>query len=335
MSKSYITVQDAAKQAGVGVTGVNNWVYSNKFKSIKRYGRRLIDAASFNEFLATRNAAPMMDLSSSEPEITAVAVRPADGPANVFSFNGAAVRTVMVDGEPCWVAKDVAEILGYTWAGAASIKHVPDEWKGVNSVLTPRGEQEMATLTEQGLYFFLGRSDKPLALPFQKWIAGEVLPAIRKTGGYSVVPQPDALVELNRFAGMMNQVIPAVTGRIIEINQELDAIKAAQAALNPNDLAVEAERIRTEREVELGKLRGTLSKLVGMIVDAAQETEHLPPNLSFAKRYQGTWMAIHRSIGLNRIDDYKTTEQYDQAIASARDFLAGVKADGRPAMRLL
>jgi phage antirepressor YoqD-like protein len=44
----------------------------------------------------------------------------------------------------------------------------------------------MVVLTEQGLYFFLARSDKPLALPFQKWIAGEVIPSIRKTGKYSL-----------------------------------------------------------------------------------------------------------------------------------------------------
>lgn len=48
----------------------------------------------------------------------------------------------------------------------------------------PSGTQEMACLTEEGLYFFLNRSDKPAALPFQMWLAGEVIPAIRRTGGY-------------------------------------------------------------------------------------------------------------------------------------------------------
>ena len=62
--------------------------------------------------------------------------------------------------------------------------------------MTPRGPQEMAVLTERGLYFFLGRSDKSKALPFQKWIAGDVLPAIRKTGSYSTpaAPAPSPLV---------------------------------------------------------------------------------------------------------------------------------------------
>lgn len=62
--------------------------------------------------------------------------------------------------------------------------------EGSNRIATPGGEQEMLTLSEQGLYFFLGRSDKPRALPFQKWLAGEVLPAIRKTGKYEKQPHP-------------------------------------------------------------------------------------------------------------------------------------------------
>lgn len=104
-----------------------------------------------------------------------------------FDFETAAVRTLHDDGEVFFVAKDVCELLGYVWNGAAAVKNVPAEWKGVRSVLTPSGNQEMTVLHEQGLYFFLARSDKPKAVPFQKWIAGEVIPSIRKTGAY-VVP---------------------------------------------------------------------------------------------------------------------------------------------------
>jgi prophage antirepressor-like protein len=105
-----------------------------------------------------------------------------------FDFEGANVRVVDQDGGPWFVAKDVAEALGIRWDGAGTVGHVPEEWKGVGSVPTPGGKQELLTISEQGLYFFLGRSDKPKALPFQKWIAGDVLPTIRKTGGYSKPP---------------------------------------------------------------------------------------------------------------------------------------------------
>jgi prophage antirepressor-like protein len=102
------------------------------------------------------------------------------------------VRAILRDGEPWFVAKDVLAALDYSGASNASrvIAHVPEEWRGVNPIHTPSGEQQMAVLSEQGLYFFLGRSDKPKALPFQKWLAGTVLPAIRKTGRYEVANPP-------------------------------------------------------------------------------------------------------------------------------------------------
>ncbi len=104
------------------------------------------------------------------------------------------VRVIMKDGEPWFVARDVAEALGYTGSGSR-IAHVPDEWKGVTSVVTPGGTQEVATLSEPGVYFFLGRSDKPAALPYQKWIAGDVAPSIRRTGGY-LIDKPDDTPEV-------------------------------------------------------------------------------------------------------------------------------------------
>lgn len=108
-----------------------------------------------------------------------------------FAFDAALVRVVLDDaGEPWFVAKDIALALGYQWSGIRTIQHVPEEWRGVESVSTPSAAQEMHILSEQGLYFFLGRSDKPKALPFQKWLAGDVLPSLRKTGGYALPSHP-------------------------------------------------------------------------------------------------------------------------------------------------
>ena len=92
-----------------------------------------------------------------------------------FSFEGRELRVLHNDaGDLLFVAKDVAVALGYTSTNTKQlIEHVPTEWKGSNRIATPGGEQTMLTLTEQGLYFFLGRSDKPKALPFQKWLAGD------------------------------------------------------------------------------------------------------------------------------------------------------------------
>lgn len=111
------------------------------------------------------------------------------------------VRVVDVNGEPWFVAKDVAQALGYASTNMTTVfQAVPEEWKGSNPIATPGGMQDMLIISEQGLYFFLGRSDKPKALPYQMWVAGDVVPTIRKTGGYGQwnlprVPKsfPDAL----------------------------------------------------------------------------------------------------------------------------------------------
>jgi prophage antirepressor-like protein len=104
-----------------------------------------------------------------------------------FYYEDFQVRKLDLEGEVWFVAKDVAEALGYSSTNMTQVfSHVPDEWKGSNPIATPGGNQDMICLSEQGLYFFLGRSDKPAALPFQKWIAGEVLPAIRRQGYYAV-----------------------------------------------------------------------------------------------------------------------------------------------------
>lgn len=105
-----------------------------------------------------------------------------------FNYNTLSVRTVEADCQIWFVAKDVAAALEYSEDSNASrlFSSVPDEWKGVKPFHTLGGEQKMLCISEPGLYFFLGRSDKPKALPFQKWVAGEVIPSIRKTGSYSV-----------------------------------------------------------------------------------------------------------------------------------------------------
>ncbi len=105
-----------------------------------------------------------------------------------FSFESKSIRVLSLGGSPWFVAKDVAEALEYSWKGKGTIGHVPEEWRGVCSVQTPSGIQEMATLSEPGLWFFVNRSDKPKALPFQKWVAGEVVPSIRQTGSYGTNP---------------------------------------------------------------------------------------------------------------------------------------------------
>ena len=85
----------------------------------------------------------------------------------IFNNNEFSVRTTKdTDGTIWFVAKDIAQALDYSEESnsARLFAHVPDIWKGVKRFHTPGGEQELICLTEQGVYFFLGRSDKPKAL---------------------------------------------------------------------------------------------------------------------------------------------------------------------------
>lgn len=101
----------------------------------------------------------------------------------IFNYNGNEVRTIQKDGEPLWVLKDVCNVL--------DIKNPTDVTKRLDADEVTRfnlgglsGETNI--INESGLYNVILRSDKPEAKPFRKWVTSEVLPSIRKTGGYQV-----------------------------------------------------------------------------------------------------------------------------------------------------
>lgn len=94
------------------------------------------------------------------------------------------VRALEIDGEPYFVGKDVAVALGYKEPQKAVRERVAPEDRGVSKMDTPGGKQEMAIINESGLYSLILSSKLPSAKAFKRWITAEVLPVIRKTGGY-------------------------------------------------------------------------------------------------------------------------------------------------------
>ena len=95
------------------------------------------------------------------------------------------IRTTMIEEEPWFVGKDVAEALGYTNPRKAIIDHVDDDDKGVTNRDTLGGTQQMTILNESGLYSLIFGSRLESAKRFKRWVTSEVLPSIRKTGSYS------------------------------------------------------------------------------------------------------------------------------------------------------
>ena len=107
------------------------------------------------------------------------------------------VRTVLVDGEPFFVGKDVAKILEYKNQRDALSKHVDVRDKGVAKCDTLGGVQDLTVINESGLYSLILSSKMPRAREFKHWVTSEILPSIRRHGLYAVdevLANPDMLI---------------------------------------------------------------------------------------------------------------------------------------------
>ena len=147
------------------------------------------------------------------------------------------VRVVMQGGEPWFVAKDVLRTLDYAddYNPSRAMQSVPEEWKGMHRIHTLGGSQEMLIISEPGLYFFLGRSDKSKAVPYQKWVAGDIVPSIRKNGYYSAVqsisgPLSDRVAAAQiifRAANLKDNQLTLALDKVYRSNTGQSALEAA------------------------------------------------------------------------------------------------------------
>lgn len=113
------------------------------------------------------------------------------------------VRTIVLNGEPWFAGKDVAERLGYANSRKALADHVDEEDKGVTKCDTPGGAQGLVVINESGLYSLILSSKLPGAKEFKRWITSDVLPSIRKLGAYmtpetlqEAILNPDTMIRL-------------------------------------------------------------------------------------------------------------------------------------------
>ena len=115
------------------------------------------------------------------------------------------IRTLAIDGEPWFVGKDVVEILGYTNPSKALADHVDDEDKLNNDSLSSLGQRGGWLINESGLYSLIMSSKLPAAKKFKRWVTSEVLPSIRKNGGYIAGQESMTPAELMASALLMAQ----------------------------------------------------------------------------------------------------------------------------------
>ena len=171
----------------------------------------------------------------------------------LFSFENHEVRSLLINDEPYFVGKDVAEILGYKNPRDAVNKHVDDEDKGVAKCDTLGGVQELTIINESGLYSLVLSSKLPSAKKFKRWVTSEVLPALRKTGQYQVKElsgqelMARALIEAQNVLAAKDKVIEEMKPKVVFA----DAVATSHTSILVGELA----KILKQNGIEMGQKR--------------------------------------------------------------------------------
>lgn len=139
------------------------------------------------------------------------------------------IRGVEINGEPWLAGKDVAEVLGYKNTRDALSKHVDDEDKNTVAIYDGIGNPNKVIINESGFYSLVLRSKLPEAKKFKRWVTSEVLPQIRKTGGYIPVDEKDNEIEImakalqimDRTIKMMDKTIERQDTKIHELEGDV------------------------------------------------------------------------------------------------------------------
>lgn len=163
------------------------------------------------------------------------------------------IRTVTIDNKPWFVGKDVAMALGYSNSRKALADHVQEDDKGVTKCDTLGGKQDLTIINESGLYALIFGSKLESAKRFKHWVTSEVLPSIRKTGGYDVKqPQGKELLALAVLEAQ--KTIEQQTAQIEEMKPHAilgQAITTANTSILVGDLA----KILRQNGVDIGAQR--------------------------------------------------------------------------------
>lgn len=212
-----------------------------------------------------------------------------------------AVRAVTLKGEPWFVAADVCRALGLG-NSRQTLSYLDDDEKGVITSDTLGGKQEMSTINEPGLYSLILRSRKPEAKAFKRWITHEVIPAIRKTGGYIAGQETMDDDQLLANALMVAQ------RKIAERNKQLEAANEKIKADAPKVLFAETvqkaegdilvrqlARLMNQRGYDIGERRlYEILRRDGWVIKANAKDQNAPTQKSVD---MGLMRVIERTIG--------------------------------------
>lgn len=179
-----------------------------------------------------------------------------------FNYSATSLRVVTKDKEPWFVAADVCALLTLGNTHMA-IERLDDDEKGVSSIDTLGGSQEMTVVNESGLYSLILGSRKPEAKKFKKWVTSEVLPAIRKNGFYiDPTKQADLFEQAGEAEPAMDMATELSLLRRLDATQSLliqtqaDLVSALRAQLAPKPKRRVPKRLTPEDIMVMKALKG-------------------------------------------------------------------------------
>lgn len=198
---------------------------------------------------------------------------------SVFQFHTHSLRVFPTDDGLSFVAvaKDVARALGYRDA-ANFLRQVPESHRGTRQVSTPSGVQEMRVVDEAGLYRGVLRSEKPEAEPFMEWVTAEVLPSIRRTGGY--VRDGAAQLAMAHELGALRDELRTQNNMILALYGQLDHARRGHlraltslAGIHKRQAAQEAKALVLTLEAA-GMPRDEIARRTGRTLNHIRQIVH-------------------------------------------------------------
>lgn len=172
----------------------------------------------------------------------------------LFNFENHEVRSLLLNDEPWFVGKDVAEALGYSKARNAIATHIDSEDKKDAPIQgTLGGVQEMTVINESGLYSLVLSSKLPSAKKFKRWVTSEVLPTLRKTGQYQVKElsgqelMAKALIEAQNVLAAKDKQIEEMKPKVVFA----DAVATSHTSILVGELA----KILKQNGIDMGQKR--------------------------------------------------------------------------------
>ena len=173
-----------------------------------------------------------------------------------FPTTGQPVRTIVRDGEPWFVARDVTNILGIA-NGRDALSRVNEADKGVGITDTPGGPQQTALVNESGLYDLILESRKPDARTFRRWVTADVVPAVRRTGSYSAptLEIPTTYAAALRAAAEQAERAELAEKQVAELEPAAHAWNILATAAQDYDVAEAAQVLSRDPAIRTGRTR--------------------------------------------------------------------------------